>query len=131
MFDPEIHREVKFLQRLALLSLIILAGCKGEVVVPQHLIGVWETPAPRYASRYMKITGNTLIYGIGDGQEIAHEIKKIDTEQAGGGTLYTFYYKDSEEYKWALTFTYSPDTRTIQIKNSKELWKQTKSGGAV
>ena len=117
------------MSRIVLLFLIILVGCKGEVVVPQHLIGVWETPAPKYADRYMKFTEHTLIYGIGEGEEISHEIEKIDMEQAGGGTLYTFHYRDSEGEKWTLTFTYSPDTRTIQMKNSNEIWEQSKSGG--
>ena len=109
--------------------LIFFVGCKGEVVVPQHLIGVWETPAPKYADRYMKFTEHTLIYGLGEGEEVSHEIEKIDMEQAGGGTLYTFRYRDSEGEKWTLIFTYSPDTRTIQMKNSDVIWEQTKPGG--
>ena len=116
--------------RIFLLFLILLAGCKGEVVVPQHLIGVWETPAPKYADRYMKFSEHTLIYGIGEGEEVSHEIEKIDTAQTDGGTLYTFHYRDSEGEKWTLIFTYSPDTRTIQMKNSDEIWEQTKPGGA-
>ena len=115
--------------RIFLLFLILLAGCKGEVVVPQHLIGVWETPAPKYADRYMKFSEHTLIYGIGEGEEVSHEIEKIDTAQTDGGTLYTFHYRDSEGEKWTLIFTYSPDTRTIQMKNRDEIWEQTRSGG--
>lgn len=116
--------------RIVLLFVMFLVGCGGEVVIPQHLIGVWETPAPKYADRYMKFTEHTLIYGIGEGKEVSHKIEKIDMEQAGGGTLYTFHYRDSEEEKWTLSFTYSPDTKTIQIKNSNGIWKQTKPGGA-
>ena len=130
MFDPEVHRKVKFLLGIISLFLIILAGCEGKVIVPQHLIGVWETSTPKYADRYMKFTEQTLIYGIGEGKEVSHEIRKIDMEQAKGGTLYTIHYKDSEGYKWTLIFTYSPDTRTIQIKNSTGTWKQIKSGGS-
>jgi hypothetical protein len=117
--------------RRALLSfLIILAGCKGEVVVPEHLIGVWETPAPRYADRYMKFAGHTLTYGIGEGEEVTHEIEKIEAEQGGGGTTYTFHYRDAEGEKWTLTVTYRPDAGgTLQIKHSEEIWEKTKSGG--
>ena len=128
-FNSEIHQQVNCMSRIVLLFLIILFGCKGEVVVPQQLIGVWETPAPKYADRYMKFTEHALIYGIGEGEEISYEIEKIDMEQEGGGTLYTFHYRDSEEEKLTLTFTYSPGTRTIQIKNSNEIWEQSKSGG--
>ena len=129
VFGSEIHQQVKGMSRIVLFFLIILLGCNGDVVVPQHLIGVWETPAPQYADRYMKFTEHALIYGIGEGEEISHEIEKIDMEQEGGATRYTFHYRDSEEEKWTLTFTYSPDTGTIQMKNSKEIWEQSKSGG--
>jgi hypothetical protein len=129
-FCSEIHHNVKCMFRIVSLFLILLVGCKGEVVVPQHLIGVWETPAPQYSDRYMKFTEHSLIYGLGQSKEVSHEIEKIDIEEASGGTLYTFHYRDSEGEKCTLIFTYSPDTRTIQIKNRNEIWKQTKSGGA-
>lgn len=128
-FGSEIHHQVKRILGIVSLFLILLVGCKGEVVVPQHLIGVWETPAPKYAERYMKFAEHTLIYGIGEGQEVSHEIEKIDVEQAGGGTLYTFHCRDSEGEKWTLTFTYSPDRRTIQMKNRAEIWEKSRSGG--
>lgn len=128
-FGSEIHHQVKCVLRIVSLFLLLLLGCKGEVVVPPHLIGVWETPAPKYADRYMKFTEHTLIYGIGEGEEVSQEIEKIDMEQAGGGTLYTFRYRDSEGEKWTLIFTYSPDTRTIQMKNSDVIWEQTNQGG--
>jgi len=130
MFNSEIHRRVRLLSGVVLLLLIILSGCKGAAVVPQHLIGVWENPASQYADRYMKFTEHTLAYGIGEGKEVSYEIIKIDMEHAGGGTLFTFHYKDSEGYKCTLTFTYSPDARTVQIKNSTGIWKQTKPGGS-
>ena len=130
-FDSEIQHEVNYMLRIPLLFLILLVGCKAEVVVvPPDLIGVWETPAPKYADRYTKFTEHTLAYGIGEGKEVSHEIEKIDMEQEGGGTLYTFHYRDSEGEKWTLILTYSPDTRTIQMKNRTEIWEKSKSGGA-
>jgi len=114
--------------RVLLLILTFFGGCKGEVVVPPQLIGVWTTAAPKYADRYMKLSERTLTYGIGEGEEVSHQIEKIDVEQGNGGTMYTLYYRDAEGEKWTLIFTYSPDTRTIQIKNSEELWEKTKPG---
>ena len=120
---------MKHMLRVFLLILIFFVGCKGEVVVPQHLSGVWVCSTAKYADRYMKFSGRTLIYGIGDGKEESHEIEKIDTEQGGGGTIYTFYYRDSEGEKWTLTLTYKPDAGgTIQIKNSEGIWEKTKPG---
>jgi hypothetical protein len=76
----------------------------------------------------MKFSEHTLTYGIGEGEEVSHGIEKINVQQGGGGTMYTLYYRDSEGEKWTLTFTYSPDTRTIQIKNSEALWEKVKAG---
>jgi len=127
-FDSEVQHQLRSMLRIVSLFLIIFVGCKGEVVVPPHLIGMWKTPALKYADRYMKFTEHTLIYGIGEGEEVSHEIEKIKAEQGGGGTIYTFYYRDSEGEKWTLSFTYSPDTDTIQIKNNEQIWQKTKPG---
>ncbi len=112
---------------LFLLILFIVAGCGGEVIVPQSLTGEWRTSAPGYEDRYMKFTTNRLIYGIGEGGEISHIIKKIEIEQLGHKTVYTFYYKDEEGDKTFLSFTYSSDAGgTIQLKNYKDdmVWKK-------
>lgn len=114
--------------RVFLLVVLLFVGCKGEVVVPPRLTGVWVTSDPRYADRYMRFGGHTLTYGIGDGKEISHDIEKIDAEQVKGGTVYTFYYSDSEGEKWTLTLTYRPDGGgMIQIRNSKEIWEKAKT----
>jgi hypothetical protein len=108
-----------------LLVLIFVVGCAREVVVPQTLIGEWKTSAPGYADRYMKFTKDTLIYGIGNGEEVAHRINKIGSKQLGQGTVYTFYYIDAEGDKTFLSFTYRPDAgETIHIKNDKKIWEK-------
>jgi hypothetical protein len=114
-----------------LLTLIFLVGCEREVIVPQHLIGEWKTSAPKYADRSMKFSEHTVIYGIGDGEEVAHMIDKIDSKQGDGGTVYTFYYRDAEGQKETLILTYRPDSGgTFQIKNSEVIWKKVDSGQA-
>jgi hypothetical protein len=110
---------------ILLLVLIFVIGCAREVVVPQTLIGEWKTFAPGYADRYLKFTKDTLIYGIGNGEEISHRIKKIDHKQLGQSTAYTFYYRDAEGDKTFLSFTYNPDARgTIRIKNDNKIWEK-------
>lgn len=110
---------------ILLLTFIFLGGCEREVRVPQHLIGQWETSAPGYADRYLKFTNVILIYGIGNGEEISHRIEKIDFEQLGQSTAYTFYYTDAEGDKAELSFIYRPDAGgTIRIKNDNKIWKK-------
>ncbi|HXX53626.1 MAG TPA: hypothetical protein VEI28_03545 [Thermodesulfovibrionales bacterium] len=111
-----------------LLTLMFFVGCQGEVVVPPHLIGVWATSAPKYAGRYLRITDHRLIYGLGEGEEVSHEIEKIDSEQGNGGKVYTFHYRDSERKKWTITLTFRSDAGSIQIKNIDGIWERTKTG---
>lgn len=120
-----------YMANIFLLALIFFVGCEREVIVPQYLIGEWKTSAPIYADRYMKFSEHTVIYGIGEGEEVTHTINKIDSKQGDGGTVYTFYYRDAEGQKENLTVTYKPDSGgTLQIKNSVEIWKKAGSGHA-
>jgi hypothetical protein len=110
---------------ILLLAVIFIAGCAREVVVPQPLTGEWKTSAPGYADRYIKFTDDTLAYGIGNGEEISHRIKKIESEKLGRRTAYIFYYIDAEGDKAFLSFIYKPDTGgTIQIKNDDKIWEK-------
>lgn len=110
-----------------LLILSFFAGCQKSIPVPQYLIGVWKTSAPQYEDRYLKITEDSVIYGIGNGEEVSHRIDKIDVDQENGETIYTFHYKDKEGEKWELTLTYSPVSGTIKLKNKNDIWEKVKS----
>ena len=112
--------------KCSLLSFIFLVGCTQAVVVPPQLIGLWKTSSPQYEDRYLKFTEKTLTYGIGDGEEVSHNIEKIDVDQGITETTYTFHYKDAEREKWTLILTYKPDG-TIQIKNKNEIWERVLS----
>jgi hypothetical protein len=107
--------------------LFSFAGCQKNIPVPQHLIGVWKTSAPQYEDRYLKITEDSLIFGIGNGEEVSHTIEKINVEQEGGETIYTFHYKDKEGEKWDLTLIYSPVAGTIKLKHKNDIWEKVKS----
>ncbi len=110
-----------------MLLCIFFIGCKGDVVIPPHLKGVWKNTAPQYEDRYLKFTEHSLAYGTGGGKEESYQIERMEAEKTSAGTLYTFHYKDSERQEWAFTFIYSPDTGTIKIKNSDNIWKKISS----
>jgi hypothetical protein len=125
----ELHPCRNLAMSFFLLALIFFAGCQRDVVVPQHLIGEWKTTAPKYADRYLKLSEQTVTFGIGEGQEAAHNIDKIKSEQRDSTTVYTFYYRDAEGQKDSLTVTYRPDDGgTLQIKNSVEIWSKSATG---
>lgn len=107
--------------------LFSFVGCQKNITVPQHLIGVWKTSAPKYEDRYLKITEDSLIYGTGNNEEVSHTIEKIHVKQEDGETIYTFHYRDMEGEKWSLTLIYSPVSGTIQLKNRNDTWEKVKS----
>ena len=110
-------------------SLIILFsffGCEKSIPVPQHLIGEWKTSSPEYADRYLKIAEHSLTFGIGDGEEVSHDIEKVTAEQEHGESVYTIHYKDKEGEEWSLTLAYSTASGgTIKLKNSNVIWEKT------
>ena len=115
----------KCMVKIVLLTLIFLAGCEREVIVPYHLTGEWITSAPGYADRHLKFTKDTLTYGIGNGKEASHKIDKIDAEKIGHTTIYSFYYRDADNYVASLSFTYKPDDGgSIQLKHDNKTWKR-------
>jgi hypothetical protein len=121
----------KYMVGILSITMIFFAGCNRDVIVPQHLRGEWKTSAPKYADRSMKFSEHTVIYGIGDGEEVAYTIDKIDSQRSDDGTVYIFYYRDAEGQKETLILTYRPNSGgTLQIKNSQAIWEKGASGKA-
>jgi hypothetical protein len=115
-----------------LFILLSFSGCQKEVTVPQHLIGVWKTTAfePDYADRYLKFTKDSLVFGVGEGREVTHSIRKIKAKQKNSETLYTFYCTDPDGEKWMYTLTYKPDSGgIILLKGREEVWNKVEPGG--
>lgn len=108
---------------------ISFIGCQDmqDVTVPLHLIGIWETSAPKFEDRYLEFTERLIIFGTGEDSWKLHRIWKIETAKSKGNRiLYTFHYKDSEEEKWTLALTYNPDSGgTIQLQNRDEIWEKS------
>ncbi len=119
-----------FLIFLTALIITSFAGCGKDSTVPQHLIGVWKTSAPKYEDRYLKISKDMLIFGVGNGEEISHFVGKIKVKKENKKILYTFHYKDSEGEKWTLTIEVLSDIGgIIKLKNRDEIWKKVETSG--
>jgi hypothetical protein len=100
-------------------------ACQKDIPPPQHLIGIWKTSAPEYNDRYLKITEDSLTYGIGNSEEVSHTIEKMHVKQENAETVYIFYYRDREGEKWTLTLIYSPlSGGTIRLKNNNDIWEK-------
>ncbi|MGH7424069.1 MAG: hypothetical protein ACREJ1_10410, partial [Candidatus Methylomirabilales bacterium] len=57
-----------------------LAGCQAqkESPVPDHLLGVWTTSAPRYADRYIEIRNDMIIFGTGGDAFELHALTDVN-----------------------------------------------------
>jgi len=111
---------------LIIFIMIALLGCQQEVKVPPDLVGVWHTSTPKYKDRHIEFTDSTLIFHIGNDEEIVQTIKKIKFENENFLRLYTFYYQDSEGEKWTLSLSYDPYSYdgAFQLQNSFALWRK-------
>jgi len=120
----------KYLVINMLLILLFVVACERDiVVVPHDLVGKWKTSAPQYADRYMQFSEHTVIYGVGDGEEVSHTIDKIVMKQGVDGIVYIFSYRDAEGEQETLAFTYRPASGgTLQLKHGKEIWEKDRSG---
>jgi len=99
-------------------------ACQENIPLPQHLVGVWKTSAPQYEDRYLKITEGSLTYGIGEGEEVSHTVKRINVKQENGETIYTFHYRDAEGEKCDLALIYNPVSETVRLKNRNDTWEK-------
>ena len=67
----------------------------GNLTVPEHLIGVWNTTDERYADRPFEIGREEVIFHTGGGNSDTYRIKKIEVETSpqNGGNLYIIHYE--------------------------------------
>jgi len=104
------------------LVLSFLASC-SENTPPSDLLGVWRTTDENYNDRYLEIKPDSLIFGVGEGQEMVNVISTISSERESQGMRYTFHYLDRDGEKWTLSLLYnSEDGGTIVIQNRHEVW---------
>jgi hypothetical protein len=104
-------------------------GCSQTATVPQHLIGVWKTSAPKYADRHLAFDEYYVTFGVGGGKEVSHPIREIASNEDNNGTSYTIHYEDSEKEEWTLVISYHPGNGgTVRMKNSNDIWKKIESG---
>jgi len=104
------------------LVLSFLTAC-SEHTPPSDLLGVWRTSDEDFNDRYLEITPDSLIFGVGEGQEMVNAISAISSERGNQGIRYTFHYLDQDGEKWTLSLLFnSEDGGTIVIQNRNEVW---------
>ena len=72
---------------------LLATGCAEEMTLPEELIGTYTTSDPRYADRYLEMTADEVVFGLGAAGSSRHLIKSVLREEdQEGKTLYTLAY---------------------------------------
>ena len=114
---------------IALALLLALAGCGPESskTVPDDLIGVWKTSAPKYADTFVELTRTTIAFGAGEKGTHLRSVVKVTKERNEGGLLYTVFYTDPEGQEYTFAFYYDPADGMLRWKNQRTIaWMKAK-----
>ena len=105
---------------------ILIAGItmfhfKKNRVIPANLLGRWTTSAPGYQDRFIELTKETLVYGIGGDKEDVYIITDLEKNLEGKNIVYAIHYKNTD-VKFTRYFYYQPENGgTIQFKHQEHI----------
>jgi hypothetical protein len=113
-----------FLIGFTILALLGGYSCQKEVIVPDELLGVWETSEPKYEGCYFEVTQDEII--IKDIEEDINffKIVKIETEANPDEDFVTYIitHADLEGPPFELSVIYFPgEEATIRFKNQTNI----------
>ena len=97
--------------------------------IPENLIGKWTTSAPKYEDRFIEITKETFVYGLGGDKEDVYFISNLETNPKGNKLLYTISFKNKDGLEFTRSFYYDPENGgTIQFKHQEHIkWTKEKN----
>jgi hypothetical protein len=104
-----------------------LAACRSrETTVPDGLIGVWTTEAPKYQDRFFDLRSDKVLFGTGNGNSDSNPIVAIETAEEDGHLLCNIDYLGSEGQEYTFSFYYDPaNGGVINLKNQLEIdWQK-------
>ncbi len=94
-------------------------GCEPErkIIVPDHLVGLWDTEAPKYANRDLEFTKESVVFKAGEEPIAIYPIKKIEAIRGKENISYNITYMSLGK-KYNFSFTYDPaNGGVIVVKN--------------
>ena len=115
---------------LAMFFLAATAGCRTIQLktVPDNLVGIWRTDAPKYSGRSLELTRELLIINTGPAEKIFYGVLSVDEEPRGNDAFYTIHYVSDDREVFQLSCFYGPqDGGTIQFEHQLgTLWTREK-----
>lgn len=115
---------------VASVILVFLSGCGPErtKTVPDELVGIWKTSAPKYADAYIELSRTTITFGAGEAGSYVRTVSSVEKVREGGNTLYTVFYVDAQGVEYKLAFYYEPGNGgMMRWKNQRSIaWARQK-----
>jgi hypothetical protein len=107
---------------LAFIILSIFLGCQKNRTVPEDLLGVWKTSAPKYADRSFEIKKDIIIFAIGEGKIDFYSITGVEKIREDDSILFTIFHENKEGQEFKLSFYHYPEKDgIIRFKNQKQI----------
>ncbi|MGH7381891.1 MAG: hypothetical protein ACREKR_06620 [Candidatus Methylomirabilales bacterium] len=109
---------------IAFALLATLSGCQSEKdsTVPEHLLGQWTTPHPKYADRYFEIRNDVIIFGHGGESFEVHALTDVDQTREEGSILYTITHLNHDGKRFTFAFYYDPaNNGAVRFKNQRDI----------
>ena len=96
--------------------------------IPVNLTGKWTTSAPGYQDRFIELTKETLVYGLGGDKEDVYFISSIKESLEENNILFTISYKNTDGLEFTRSFYYHPENEgAIQFKHQEHIkWTKEK-----
>lgn len=111
---------------------VCLSGCSNVTIiktVPQNLVGVWSTDAPKYADRYFELKKDAVTFALGNGKLSTNTILQVTEAPDKARSFYEISYQTPEGTTQKFAFYYTPPTSTIQIKSQEKMnWTKGQAG---
>ena len=122
-------RSKGILLALVISTSIFGSQCRESRTVPSELVGVWETPAPKYKDCYFELTENLIIFANEAHLEKkdVNLISRIEKIHKGKRILYTIHYENKEGQEYKFSFYYDPSKGgAIKFKNQLRIeWRKS------
>ncbi len=108
-------------------AFIALYPAQGQPV-PDDLVGVWVTTAPKYEGRFFEISKASIIFGSNEYTVNSYVITKLDAVFEEEDILFTVHFHDPDggpEEKKSFYCNLAADIPTIRFKNQEDIaWTQ-------
>lgn len=120
---------MKIRTALVILSFTMFFGChSGESSLPEELIGVWKTSAPKYRHSYIEFMSRIVIFGNTEkNHTLIYHINKVEKVNEEESILYTITSNSKEEEEYMFSFHHHPgNDAVIRLKNQNQIeWKKS------